>query len=189
MRRRPAFTLLETVVALAIFLVVSMVVVDIFISASSQERRGVSREQVIASGRAALERITHDLRLGTPEGTYGMNGTYPLLSIRNPDGSSTIYYTRITGLTDQLAACTSPVGVTGCDPADTSAWRPITTARAQVADFKVYVAPSTDPFLPGATSVEQPRTTIALTLRSLGRANEQISTTIQTTVVSRYYVP
>lgn len=182
MRQRSAFTLLETVVALAIFLVLSTVVVDIFIQASSQERRGVSREQIIASGRAALERMTHDLRLGTPA-SYLSNGS-PFLSVRNPDGSSTTYTTLIAAFPNQLVSCTTPVGLTGC--AD---WRPMTTAGAQVTDFKVYVSPTTDPFVPGATAVEQPRITIALTLQSLGRANEQITTTLQTTVVSRHYAP
>lgn len=188
MRQRPAFTLLETVVALAIFLVLSTVVVDIFIRASSQERRGVSREQIIASGRAALERMTHDLRLGTPEGSYGISG-FPFLTVRNPDGSSTIYTTWVPSFTDQIMSCTTPVGLTGCSMSSPTDWRPMTIAGARVTDFKVYVSPATDPFAPGATTVEQPRTTIAFTLRSLGRANEQITTTLQTTVVSRHYAP
>lgn len=180
-RRSPrAFTLLETIVAIGIFVLISGVVIDIFLTSGRTERQGVARQQVVSSARVALEIITRELRLGAPEHFHFGLVASPVLSVRRSDGLVSQYGFSPSLIPNQLAVCTG----LPCLNAD---FRALTIARAQVVDFKVYTWPASDPFAPGATVNEQPRTTIALTVRS-GRPGETVTTTVQTTVVSRRYV-
>lgn len=180
-RRSPrAFTLLETVVAIGIFVLISGVVIDIFLTSGRTERQGVARQQVVSSARAALESITRELRLGAPV-AFGAVAS-PALSVRRSDGLVSQYIFHYS-IPNQLATCT------GLPCSSSSDFRPLTIERAEVVDFKVYTWPASDPFAPGATVNEQPRTTIALTVRSRPRPGDTpVTTTLQTTVVSRRYV-
>lgn len=180
---------MEIILALGIFLLLSAVVIDIFFSSGREQRRGVSRQQVVASARAALELIAKDIRLGGVP-LYPIYGpapgyeAYPWLAIRFPDNSMT-WYLGFPGIFDsRLVTCHLPPNTSGCNVPE-----PLTSERAEVESFKVFVTPVTDPFTFTATENKQPTITVSLTMKGKSslRPEEQMKTTLQTTVVPRIY--
>lgn len=196
---RHGFTLLELVLALGIFLILTVVVIDVFLSSSREERRGLAREQIVASGRAALEQITRDIRLGlTPSAGFNVLGAcdslasvYCEFEIRFADGSSTQYGFILLSFDPRfeqnLVTCHSPQPGVRCDlfgPTPTF----LLTQAARVTAMTVRVSPVGDPFAPGSSVNQQPLVTISLTLQGTGpRPEEQLTTTLQTSVASRHY--
>lgn len=240
-RHQPsAFTLLEVLLALAAFAILSVTVIAVFMSSGREERRGLARQREVGSAQFLLEQMARDIRLGSPNYQYYSDRGDTLatglvvnpvnrLAIAFADNSHRyygcwkIYQLYINGTPDpntkRGVSCEQP---TPADPAppiviyksssviissDTAdetctlnfllappacdhlpdAWLAASLENALIQDFRVYLTPAEDPFSASATDLRQPLTTVALTIEGIGRSEEQVRTTFQTTASSRYY--
>lgn len=64
--RPTGFTLLEILLALGAFAIMSATVIGVYLTSGSQERRGAVRQEQVGSARFLFEQMTRDIRLGTP---------------------------------------------------------------------------------------------------------------------------
>ncbi len=73
LRRRhqlTGFTLLEVLLALAAFAILSVTVIAVFMSSGREERRGVARQREVGSAQFLLEQMAREVRLGVPDYEY-----------------------------------------------------------------------------------------------------------------------
>ncbi|MBI3115230.1 MAG: type II secretion system protein [Candidatus Kerfeldbacteria bacterium] len=203
-RSRTGFTLLEVVLALGIFAILSVVVIDVYFSSGREERRGVARSQGAGSARFALEVMAREARLGVPDYAYYVEQRIPLvdgsgnpralsmLAVVLPDNTTRVYRCVTRGTTSALAgdvACPASNGelqrsLTGA----AGTWESLTIEEAEVTSFQVFVTPSSDPFPADSTVNQQPKTTVSLVTVGIGNVEDEVRTHFQTTVSSRNYV-
>lgn len=213
---RSAFTLLEVVVTMGIFSIISLVIVDIFLNSSREERRTFGRQNIQANTRTILETIARDIRLGTID--YSFYAAKPLedgglpkpvksVGLIMPDGSKVYYhcvYPNLTwnGFPVPNQACeavdtlrTSGVVVTGDAEIRISSGQQISDAPilaaegVRILDFSVLIQPASNPFGSNPAVFQQPRVTMSITSVGQGRDVDTFKSLIQTTVTSRRYAP
>lgn len=102
-RHQPsAFTLLEVLLALAAFAILSVTVIAVFMSSGREERRGLARQREVGSAQFIMEQMAKDIRLGTPDYEYYADRSIALatgsavnavhrLAVRFADGSFRTY--------------------------------------------------------------------------------------------------
>lgn len=242
LRVQSGFTLLEVLLALAAFAILSVTVITVYLSSGRVERQGLARQREVGSAQFLLEEIVKDVRLSSPDYEYyaaeginlstgGVVNPVNSLALTFTDNSHRYYrcwahhqwldatgavfqekwdwcerpYTGIpVGHTSSMVSSTiikSDQSAAKCinnvlaDPPCTVAGLPISVAdwaqalieNITVNDFRVYIMPSTDPFLATASDIRQPLTTVAITIEGTGKIEEKVRTTFQTTASSRTY--
>lgn len=102
-RHQPTgFTLLEVLLALAAFGILSVTVIAVFMSSGREERRGLARQREVGSAQFIMEQMAKDIRLGTPDYEYYADRSIALatgsavnavhrLAVRFADGSFRTY--------------------------------------------------------------------------------------------------
>ncbi len=161
------FTLVELLVAMAMFLIVLTVVVQIFMTGLGGTRRLFGRQNSLDSARFILEKMSKEIRMSTIEkcdgGTCQNDTPYSTLSIHNPKLNQDLdYYFR---------SASSELRRDG-DPLNAKTDVTIT------GKFYVY-SPAT---------ISPPRVTIVMSVVSVGaKASQQVQVNLQTTVSSREY--
>lgn len=213
--KRPAFSLLEIIIALGIFGILSVTVIAVFLSSGREERRGIQQQEGVASARFIFESMARDVRLGSVN--YGAYTSVPLrdgaglkpvdrLALRLADG--TFFYYRciatqvqfnsviIQNTAEQPCGSILSAGLTLHNrqiqtSTDTVSWTPLSIEGVDITSFKVFIEPAGEPTNTAAAEADrlQPRVTMALTVVGINPNEQQTPTLIQTTVTSRRYVP
>jgi prepilin-type N-terminal cleavage/methylation domain-containing protein len=193
MINRRGFTLIEMMVVLAIFSVVTVVIVDIFMMASRAQRRTLAIQRIQSDARYSMEAMAKEIKMDTIDyNFYGgtiSDGPQDTLALRDADDNSIIF---------KKSAENCPTGTINClvvslDGGTT--WASITAKGINVEDLKFYIGPSKDPFrlvkigeVYTYETDNQPRVTIVLATKGVGgRAEEQQTVYLQTTVSNRIY--
>ncbi len=203
-RRAAGFTLLELLLTLAIFVIMAMVVIDVFISSGREERRGALRSESIGTSRSALELIARDARLGTVDYDFYIDNNIPLsvgasvtpvseLVLKMADQTRVYYRCVLRGDTSGIATTDQPCPFFNGEIQRSLNgailnWEPLTVENVEIKSLYFYVTPPTDPTLSGATDLRQPQVTIVLTTRGIGSSESSVTSSLQTTVSSRLYV-
>lgn len=193
------FTLMEIVVAMGIFMVVSLVIAEIFVNVQRAQQRLRDNQVVATELRYLFDVVSREVRSDkidyspgacATSGSIAVSAAADTLNLCSGDGTPVSF--RLN------SSCFTVGGVSeGCaevwrNTGAGSSWQPITSQALTVDSLTFYVTPLTDPFPSnGATSSTpdvQPRVTIVMKGTSLSaRATDRTSFFLQTSVTSRTY--
>jgi len=188
---RKGFTLIETLVALALFTVVVTVATDVFFMFQKTSRKTENLEKVVSSSKFIIERMAREIRTGTIDYTkYGNQLNYlssqGTLYLKNSSDQSVAFYVE----DDSVACGSSPCFMLEVDGVGEN----LTGAGLKVKNARFSISPEADPFeLDRETgeylSNKQPMATILLTIENDKQTNnsDYVSYEIQTTISSRVY--
>ena len=185
MHTQKGFTLIELLVALGVFAVIGVSVSGIFLFTSRSQRKSALQERALGDARYIMESIAGDIRVGIPDytaygGPVGAAGV-DLLRLRYEDGAAIIYRR-----SSDAAEC--PASSAPCVMRDVGGIGASLTSQGVVVDTLLfYIAPATNPFSPGASTLAQPRVTIVLRVRAQEPGVDPVDIHVQTTASSRVY--
>ena len=186
MHTRKGFTLIELLVALGVFAVVGVSIGGIFLFTSRSQRRASLKERALSDARYIMESMAGDIRVGIPDyaayvGSSVSTAGVDILRLRDEDGVAVVYR-RST----DIAEC--PASSTPCLMRDVAGQGASFTSSGVVVDaVTFYITPGTNPFVPGAATLVQPRVTISLRLRAQEPGIDPVDIHVQTTAASRVY--
>lgn len=187
---------METIVVMAIFVMLITSFSEIFIRTSRGAQQVALRARLQADTRLAAEAIARALRVSNIDyAAYG--GTLPAmptdeLRLSNPDAGTAV---RVRHEPDD-ADCYGDADSFPCMVVSTdggASWAPLTPKGTRLEYLNFYAAPDEDPFLfdPGTGTYpndEAPRVTMAFGLRGLAdRPTDEWVYQVQTTVTPRFY--
>lgn len=187
---KKGFSLVEMLVVLAVFSVVTVVIVDIFMLASRAQRRTLAVQRIQSDARYSLEAMSREIRMDIVDYEYygGAVSDIPsgTLALRDQDDNQIIF---------KKSDENCPAGATSCLAVSIDGggnWESITAPGINVDDLKFYIDPLVNPFELNAgnayDSDNQPRVTIVLVTSGVGgRPDEQQTVRLQTTVSNRIY--
>lgn len=205
---RAGFTLLEILLAISIFMILSTAVLGIYVAFSKMQTRTLVAQQVINDSQFALEVMAREIRNGeillfnpsTDDCNDIMSPSkraYEKCIILKRDDGSLISFGNdplTNSLFYQVPDCNSDYSIcqeTKNDPqASLALLQPILN-NVSVDQIDFIAVPSSDPFAEGATENIQPRITIRMKVYYdsffSGVQVDNISYTFQTTVATRIY--
>ncbi|MFA5076461.1 MAG: type II secretion system protein [Patescibacteria group bacterium] len=190
LKSQQGLTLIEILVAISLFSLILLVVIDIFSMSQRSERRILTEQKVLAEGQLIMAKITQQVRTRLIE----YSPSWPTGIINHElhltdDLNSQIYF-RQGDSADLGSGC--PAGVVHCVEVSFdggASWESLTSDSLEVSKLIFYVYPLEDPFEmseEGYASNIQPRVTIYLELNStLPDAPDSLF--LQTTASSRVY--
>ena len=187
------FTIMETVLVMAIFSIATTYAVGIFVKSNTVQKRTANVQQLTADARFVVEVMAREVRMGKIDYDYTgyvlpLDGPQTVLAIKDQDNQP-VRFRRFAAAEDRQAVqvCTGDDVFCSLD----ANWTDITPNNLTVNRLNFYIAPAQDPFswqLPDYYSDLQPLVTIILETESLASAElEQHLSYFQTTVSSRSY--
>lgn len=188
---KKGFTLVEMMVVLAVFSVVMVVIVDIFMIASKASRRTLAIQQIQSDARYSMEAVSREIRMDEIDYDWsgyagGIATPEDTLALRDADDNSIIFKKSSENCPSGTLSCL----VVSLDGGATFA--SITSLGNTVLDLKFYIDPLVDPFKMNVShtydSNHEPRVTIVFVTKGVGgRPDEQQTIYLQTTVSGRVY--
>ena len=182
-RAKRGFTLMEVLVALALFSVVVTVSTNLFLSFQRTSRKTESLEQLTASARFIMEKIAREVREGTVDYQAYVA---PLATPLNQNSTQDVLYLRNSA--DEL------ISFVYAGNTITLNGEELTGASVRVRTAQFTVIPSDNPFqfneLSGTFAADaQPRVTIFISLDNNKPEDDRDYTKydVQTTISSRVY--
>lgn len=155
---RKGFTLIEVVVAVAVFSMTALMAVNLFVLFIQHQRRTLNQQELQNDARAVIEQIAKDVREGSIDYTYystnfaatptklfsALGGTgNECLVLRNSLNEQIRY--RLNGAIMQRTMPASTDTAKSCsDPLLT--WEAISPTSLSVSSFSFSISPSEDPF-------------------------------------------
>ena len=175
------FTLMEMVVAVALFLIAVTICIGIFMSALKANGKIIAMQDVENEVRYIIEVISKEVRLGTIAYDYyedNFENPVSILAIRDNAGNVSFFGLKGDGVSDGIVQ----VSLTGGET-----WSDLNTDSIRVDSFDFYLIPDYDPFSQTSEDIQQPMVLLYLDGRydKDGTMDGQIK--IQTAVVSRQY--
>lgn len=189
------FTLLEMVVAVSIFSIAVLVLMQIFLATAKSQQKSSAILRVQAEARYAMEVISRQIRSGYLDYDY-YAGPLVLVDSDSNGISDAVANLALRDLNnDQIIFSRSnencPVDVDNCIKMNfAGVIQNLSGKGLEIENLEFYISPITDPFIPDfdPATGSQPKVTIAMAIKSIGSRPEQIATVfLQTTVSSRYY--
>jgi prepilin-type N-terminal cleavage/methylation domain-containing protein len=191
------FTLIEVLVAMAIFSTAIMVAFSIFISSQNLQQRTLAIQRGQSDARYALELIARKFRLGEIDYEYyvsnGIILTNPaeILALRDSDGLPV----RFQLASEAIQICTNftQEGMSKSGSELCNAWADITPNNITITRLAFYLSPDQDPFILDSATGEylggdnQERLTMVLESTINQVKGEDYQTKFQTTISSRVY--
>jgi len=188
------FTLIEIMVATAIFVTATVMVTDIFVRVNNAQRKTQGIQITATDARFAFEVMAREARLGEIDYSYYPSSAVDVdgvdeLALMNNENDPIRFGLRgdvcPTGTTSCLAVCLSDT----C--ALTTDWTAITPRGVDVTNLQFFIYPDQDPFVfsgSGFNSNQQPLVTMTMTSKNVTNdATEEVTFVIQTTVSTRIY--
>ncbi|OJI07844.1 hypothetical protein BK004_00135 [bacterium CG10_46_32] len=178
------FTLVEIVVAIAIFVSAITAVSAIFTYSNRSQRTTLAISETQGDARFALEVIAQQIRRGSidyADAQYGgsiSSNPQDVLVLRDVLDNQ-VWFRRTTSGDRGIVEMSE----------DGLLWVDLTPPTVSVDVLRFYISPSTDPFLASPATNQQPLVTITMVSSSTAVGTETIIPTyLQTTVSSRQYV-
>ncbi len=178
------FTLVEIIVAMAVFVTALIAVSAIFTYANRSQRTTLAVSETGSDARFALEVIAQQVRRGsidyasTPYGGTIAANPQDVLVLRDSSGNQVWFRRNASGGRGIVEM--SEDGVT---------WVDLTPPTVSVDVLKFYLSPATDPFAANPATNQQPLVTIVMASSSTAVGTETVLPAyLQTSVSSRQYV-
>ncbi|MAG28568.1 hypothetical protein CL632_00260 [bacterium] len=178
------FTLVEMLVAMAIFVTAITAVSTIFAFSNKSQRVTQAISNTQADARFAIEVMAQQIRRGSIDyassqygGTISSN-PQDVLVLRDSSNNQVWFRRNIV----------SSRGIVEMSE-DGSVWVDLTPPDVSIDLLKFYMSPATDPFAANPSTNQQPVVTITMVTSSTETAGENLLPTyVQTSVASRQYV-
>ncbi|MEK7653089.1 MAG: prepilin-type N-terminal cleavage/methylation domain-containing protein [Patescibacteria group bacterium] len=173
-KKQNGFTLVETLVAIGIFAILSTIIASIFFNINNLQQNTASFQRLQNEGRYILEKLAREIR--GRELNYPLEGTNPqtqLIFRQDENGESVSIIFNAPNL----------VFINGVGSADLNA------SDVEVTDMKFFVLPTAeDQWGEAPSSNTQSRVTILLKLKNkVSNPKYQKEITLQTTISSKIY--
>jgi len=185
-KNESGFTLMEMLIAVAVFSVVITVSLDLYFVAQKAQHKTTAIQRVQSDARYSIEAMAREIRTDKIDYSMAIGNPSSSLSLVDVDGQSIVF----RKIDDETIAGCSLVPCIGLKVGSSGSWLKLTPEKIKVIDLKFFIYPTTDPFATGVIG-EQPRVTILLTVQNQPSATvadqDARSITLQTTVSSRYY--
>jgi prepilin-type N-terminal cleavage/methylation domain-containing protein len=188
-RNKSGFTIMETVMVMAIFVIAATYALALFVRSNTVQKRTANIQRTLADARYALEVMAREFRMGTLDYQYygGLLPAMPISDLALLDSENNpIRFRRA-----ETAPNSGRFVVQLYDDV-TSQWYDLTPEDLNVTRLDFYLAPGQDPFTwqtGGYASNEQPVATIILETEGLfvegGTLSQPRQSHFQTTVASR----
>ena len=188
-----AFTLLEMVIAIGIFTIATLILLQIFLTATKTQQKSNAVLKAQAEARYALEVISRQIRSGYIDYShYGISlPDADSNGISDPQTELALIDLSNNSLVFSHSNVDCPAGSINCVKMDFAGTiQDLTGKGLEVQNLDFYISPTSDPFVLdfNPATGNQPKVTIVMTIQTVGTRPEQIATTyLQTTVSSRYY--
>jgi len=169
-----AFSLIEVVVAMAVFALALVAISGIFLSIVRAQRKANIAGKVQVEARTMLDTITAAVQNCDIDYSAAITNPAETLVLKNKNGETVVF---------SKAGNRLMMSVGG------SANKDLMTDKVKVDKLKFWVNPNTDPFAIGGPNI-QPTVTILLSLSqsaASSRPEDKASVQIQTTVTQRVY--
>ena len=179
------FTLVEILVAISVFIIVTMIVSAVFVNTSNLQRHLSSIQRLQNEGRFILEKISKEARVRELD--------YQQLTVLNPNNPQAITDSLVFKRDENDAILKIKKSGDNLiffieDPQGAVTAGVINASDVTIEDVKFFVSPSTDPFTLGSAANEQPRVTILLKIKNRNVAERYLKhLTIETTISSKVY--
>ncbi len=190
--QRAGFTLLEMVVAVALFAIVILIVTNIFLIATKSHRRVMETQKLQSDARFAMETIAREVRMGTIDYDYygGQITNVPveILALWDINNSQVVFKSANYPICPDAE---SDPCLAVCDESENC--NSITPVSVKLIRLKFYIDPQKNPFKLVNNQYEadaQPRVTIILDSRTVHPPQGEVVPEViylQTTVTSRVY--
>lgn len=159
---KAGFTLIELIVAMAVFSTVIVVVSSIFVSVVGSQRKNINNQDVIDNARFVLESIGRSVRQSEVQSP---NGTSSGLTLNHPTKNIITYSLNNGQIMEKSSSDANPVA--------------LSSSNVYVERLDFTVASVGD-------DQKQPRVTVSISLRSTTQpANIDTTTNLQTTITPR----
>lgn len=168
---QPGFTLLETVISFAIFSVVLLGVVAVFMTAIRANRQASAAQSMIDNVRFALEFMEREMRTGTEFVDEQGDGT--VLKFTN-DRVRTVCYRSSDSVIERFEFATHAPS----SPCPSSGFRPLTTTSIVKVSNLIFRLTGQNP-----TDTQQPR--ITFTLAAASKIDAALIFSVESTVSQR----
>ncbi len=163
---KKGFTLVELIVAIAVFSTVIVVVSSIFVSVVGSQRKNINNQDVIDNARFVLESIGRSVRQSQVQSP---NGTSSNLTLNHPIKSIITYSLSSGQVMEKTSADVRPVALSSSN------------VFVERLDFRVAGVGFNSP-----NDQKQSRVTISISLRSTAQpAGVDTTTNLQTTITPR----
>jgi prepilin-type N-terminal cleavage/methylation domain-containing protein len=178
-KQRKGFSLMEMIVATALFLAVTTVSIGIFLSVTRANTKISAMQKVENEIRYIVEMISKEVRLGTIyydyyDIVYSGNFENPAPILALMDNADNISYFALNGGIVQMS-------LDGFD------WSDLSTDSVVVDSLDFYLLPDSDPFSQDSTIIKQPMVTLFLEAHYNKGNSSDGQIRIQTTIGSRQY--
>ncbi len=180
---QPGFTLVEIIVAMAIFVTALTAISAIFTYANRSQRTTLAVSETQGDARFALEVMAQQIRRGSVDyasvqygGTIASN-PQSVLVLRDANNNQ-VWFRRTASGSRGIVEMSE----------DGSTWVDLTPPTVSVDVLKFYLSPATDPFAASPATNQQPLVTIAMVSSSTAVGTETVLPAyVQTTISSRQY--
>jgi prepilin-type N-terminal cleavage/methylation domain-containing protein len=184
-KQKKGFSLMEMIVATALFLTVTTVSIGIFLSVTKANTKINAMQKVENEIRYIIEIISKKVRLGTIyydyyDIVYSGNFNNPASILALSDNANNIFYFMLNG------DGSSP-GIVQMSLDGGSNWSDLSTNSVIVDSLDFYILPESDPFSQDATTIKQPMVTLFLEAHYNRGDSSDGQIKIQTTIGSRQY--
>jgi len=185
MKKAQGFTLMEMIVAIGLFSIVSVIVAQLFITFNRTQRKAGISAELQSDMRVMMSQISERIRSGIIDyPAYGGNIVYPVEALHIIDENGVAVTIEKSASANCPDAESSPCLTIS---EDGGTIYPMSSAEFVVDTVQFYVDPLTDP-VPGAGPDIQPRVTYALGVKSTSNNEvDQQPLYVQATVSSRIY--
>ncbi len=159
--KQKGFTLIEMLIAMSIFVMIVIIVVNVYIVITNSQRKTIATQRVLDDVRYLLDAVAQNVRLSTIDYSFYESKTIDLHPLITDDdyvlalvnqAQQLVLFRRSSGapgandgLGDKVQYCMEETpGI--CDLADESVWTNITPASVQITDLRFIITPSANPF-------------------------------------------
>lgn len=184
-KQRRAFSLMEMIVATALFLTVITVSIGIFLSVTKANNKINAMQKVENEIRYILEKISKEVRLGTIyydyyDIVYSGNFENPAPILALSDNANNISYFMLNG-------DNSSPGIVQMSLDGGSNWSDLSTDSVIVDSLDFYLLPDSNSFSQNSINIKQPMVTLFLEAHYDRGSSFDGQIKIQTTISSRQY--
>jgi len=186
-KSQSGFTLVEMVVAVGLFSIVSVLIAQLFVLFNRAQVRSSLQQQMQSDARVMMAQLTDRIRAASINyPAYGASVTSPgnTLFLIDENGIEVTFAQTSVEANCPSAAATPCLTVSE----DGTNFSPISSDKFTVDLVQFYVDPTTDPAEPTGPNI-QPRVTFAVEMTAISNDPAQrVKANLQTTVSSRVYV-
>ncbi|MDD3284679.1 MAG: prepilin-type N-terminal cleavage/methylation domain-containing protein [Patescibacteria group bacterium] len=171
-----AFTIMEMIVATAIFSIIMTMYLGIFISTFRANGKMVAKQKVQNEVRYIIDVMSKEIRLGT------INYDYYSSAVSNPE-----LVLALKDVSENHVYFDNNNGILRIKYDENDTWHELSTSNIYIEDLKFYISPINNPFSQAESVKAQPLVTLFMKIKYNDESSNDGIMIIQTSISSRQY--